>query len=113
MNSSRLALLFAVQLFGATTLLFAATPNEVKRDDAIKSRIPRMEIDSSAIAAIGYSRKLHALEIEFVNGAIYRYLQVPLDLYRQLMKAESKARFYDHNIRYRYRSVHVHPRKKK
>ena len=70
-------------------------------------------MDSSAIASIGYSKRLHALEIEFVNGAIYRYLDVPSSLYRELIKANSKARFYDKHIRGRYRSIHVKPRKRK
>lgn len=104
--------LCALQIFTAATFLLAA-PNEKTRRHAIISRIPRSEVKSSAIATIGYSRKMHALEIEFVNGAIYRYVEVPLDLYRQLVAAESKARFYDHNIRGRYRSLHVRPRRKK
>ena len=51
-------------------------------------------MESSATAAVGYSKKLRALEIEFLNGATYRYLEVPRDVYRRLMAAESKARFY-------------------
>ena len=47
------------------------------------------------------------LEIEFVNGAIYRYLEVPPKIYRRLMSAESKAGFYDENVRPRFRFVHV------
>ena len=76
----------------------------------IVSRIPRQRVESSAIAAIGYSKRRHILEIEFVNGAIYRYLDVPSAVHRDLMSAESKARFYDSNIRRHYRSVLVRPR---
>lgn len=112
MKPPGIVLFCALHMFAAATFLVAA-PNESARAKPVISRIPRIEVDSSAIAAVGYSRKLHALEIEFVNGAVYRYLEVPLDLYRQLMRAESKARFYDHNIRGRYRSVHVRPRRKK
>ena len=54
----------------------------------------------------------HILEIEFVNGAIYRYFDIPLSVHRDLMSAESKARFYDSNIRKHYRSVLVRPRQK-
>jgi hypothetical protein len=54
--------------------LIAATP-----DNAIVSHIPRMRVESSAIAAIGYSKRLHALEIEFRSGRIYRYLDVPIE----------------------------------
>jgi KTSC domain len=76
-------------------------------DDLITSHIPRAPVQSSAIAAVGYSKRLHVLEIEFVNAAIYRYLDVPPDVYRDLLAAKSRARFYDQSIRAKYRSVHV------
>ncbi len=79
----------------------------------IISRIPRQPVESSAIAKIGYSKRRHILEIEFVNGAVYRYLNVPIDVHRDLMSAESKARFYDSNIRRHYRSVLVRSQQKK
>jgi len=69
-------------------------------------------VHSTAIAKIGYSKRRRILEIEFVNGAIYRYLDVAPSVYRDLMSAESKARFYDSNIRRHYRSVLVRPRQK-
>jgi len=78
----------------------------------ITSHIPRQRIESTAIAAIGYSKRRHILEIEFVNGAIYRYLDVPPTVHRELMSAESKARFYDSNIRRHYRSLLVRTRQK-
>jgi len=73
----------------------------------------RQRIESTAIAAIGYSKRRHILEIEFVNGAIYRYLDVPPAVHRDLMSAESKARFYDSNIRRHYRSIPIRPRQNK
>jgi len=76
----------------------------------IVSRIKRVPVESSALATVGYSKKLRALEIEFRNGSVYRYLEVPLDVYEALLKAHSKARFYDENIRHKYRSEHVKPR---
>ena len=82
------------------------TPNH------IISHIPREPVQSSAIAKVGYSKRRHILEIEFVNGAIYRYFDIPLSVHRDLMSAESKARFYDSNIRKHYRSVLVRPRQK-
>src|SRR5262245_58055295 len=82
------------------------TPNH------IISRIPRQSVQSSATAKAGYSKQRHILEIEFVNGAVYRYFDVPLSVYRDLISAESKARFYDSNIRRHYRSVLVRPRQK-
>ena len=101
---------FCVVLLCLLGTLVAAQPNELRSKELIISRIPREAVDSSAIATVGYSKRLRALEIEFHNGATYRYLEVPPLLYRQLISADSKARFYDKNIRGRYRSLHVKPR---
>jgi hypothetical protein len=87
-----------------------ADPTKSNDSEPIISHIPRQPIDSTAIAKIGYSKRRHVLEIEFANGAVYRYLDVSLSVYRDLMSAESKARFYDFNIKGKYRSVHVRPR---
>ena len=84
----------------------SATPSH------IVSRILRQSVESTAIAKVGYSKRRHILEIEFVNGAVYRYLDVPATVYRDLMAAESKARFYDSNIRRNYRSVPIRSRQK-
>jgi len=82
------------------------TPNH------ITSRIPRQPVQSTAIAKAGYSKRRHILEIEFVNGAVYRYFDVPRSVYQELMAAESKARFYDSNIKKHYRSALVRQRQK-
>ena len=74
------------------------------------SHIPRERISSNAIASIGYSKRRHILEIEFANGAIYRYLEVAPSVYRDLIAAESKTRYYDANIKGNYQSVRVRPR---
>src|SRR5579864_5613333 len=80
----------------------AGSPEDNVRSNArnhVISHIPREHVASNAIASIGYSKRRHILEIEFANGAIYRYLEVPLSIYRDLMSAESKARYYDANIK--------------
>ncbi len=104
-------LLFGSMLLFATTV--AGDPPTSRDSSEIVSHIKREPVQSTAIAAVGYSKRLHVLEIEFVNGAVYRYLDVPASVHRRLLVAESKARFYDTNIRGRYRSLHVQPRKKK
>jgi hypothetical protein len=105
---------FAVIAATAGTLVPALGADSTQADDShrIVSHISRQPVHSTAIAKIGYSKRRHILEIEFVNGAIYRYLDVAPSVYRDLMSAESKARFYDFNIRSHYRSVLVRPRQK-
>lgn len=79
----------------------------------ITSHIPRQQVESRALRAVGFSKRRHILEIEFINGAIYRYLDVPTSVYHDLMSAESKARYYDLNIRRKYDSRRVRSRVKK
>lgn len=100
---------FAVLLVVAGTLVSQGWAAPPAHPQPIVSRIARQPVQSSALAAVGYSKHLRALEIEFVNGAIYRYSDVPPETYRELMKARSKAHFYDQNVRGHFRSVHVKP----
>ena len=93
-------------LTGAT----ASPENNIAARSAVTSHIPRERVASNVIASIGYSKRRHILEIEFVNGAIYRYLEVKPSVYRELMAADSKARYYDTNVKGNYQSVRVRPR---
>jgi hypothetical protein len=104
----RISLIFCI----STAVLALAWAEPSPTPTHIVSRIPRQPVDSTAIAKIGYSKRRHILEIEFVNGAVYRYLDVPVNVYRELMSAESKARFYDSNVKGHYRSVPIRPDKK-
>ena len=104
---------YFVALITALDLVPTAFPKEPSPSpNHVISHIPRQPIESTAIAKVGYSKRRHILEIEFVNGAIYRYLDVPPSVYRELMLADSKARFYDANIRRHYHSVMIRPRHK-
>lgn len=89
--------------------IFLFAPFILHADPApeIVSRIKRVPVESTALASVGYSKRGRALEIEFRNGAIYRYLDVEPGVYDTLLNAPSKARFYDQNIRHKYRSLHV------
>jgi hypothetical protein len=103
--------IYFVALITAFDLVPAAFSGEPSPSpNHVISHIPRQRVESTAIAKIGYSKRRHILEIEFVNGAIYRYLDVSPSVYRELMLADSKTRFYDANIRHHYQSVMIRPR---
>ena len=102
-----IALCSSIVLFATTV---AADPPTAPDSAGIISHIKRQAVRSTALASVGYSKRLHALEIEFINGAIYRYLDVAPKIYHDLMIAPSKARYYDANIRRKYRSLHVRRR---
>ena len=62
----------------------------------------RVAVDSSSIATVGYAEPLRVLEVEFRNGGVYQYLQVPPDEYALLMAAPSKGRHVNQSIKPRY-----------
>src|SRR5437868_7356717 len=95
-------------MINVAPVVFSAEPSS--NPNHIISRIPRQPIDSTAIAKVGYSKRRHILEIEFANGAVYRYLDVSSSVYRDLISAESRTQFYDFNIKGKYSSVRVRPR---
>jgi len=102
--------LFILRAF-ATATIALAKPSE-SGANAIISHIPRERVQSSGLASIGYSKRRHILEIEFNNGAVYRYVDVPPSVHRDLISAESKTRYYVLNIRRNYGFVRVRPRVK-
>ncbi|MEQ1861229.1 MAG: KTSC domain-containing protein [Chthoniobacteraceae bacterium] len=56
-------------------------------------------MDSTSIASAGYDVRSRTMEIEFRNGGIYRYRDVPRELFNGLMSAGSKGRYFIERIR--------------
>lgn len=67
----------------------------------------RERVDSSSLSSVGYDPRSETLEVEFRNGGVYRYLEVPEDAWRMLRSAESKGSYLNTHIKpaYRYRKV--------
>ena len=57
---------------------------------------------SSVIRRFGYRPDDASLEIIFVSGRRYRYLDVPPDLYQQMRDSFSKGEFFNRHIRDRF-----------
>lgn len=55
----------------------------------------RVELGSSAIAAVRYDEKQRRLDVEFREGDTYRYMHVPEFVYRELLKAKSAGAFWN------------------
>ncbi len=54
----------------------------------------RTLVDSSMMASVGYDAKQATLEIEFCTGDVYEYFDVPRAVFRALLAASSKGRFF-------------------
>ena len=67
----------------------------------------RTAVTSSSLASIGYLLAQAALEVEFKHGAIYRYLQVPSEVFGAFLAAESKGTYFNQAIKdcYPYQQV--------
>ena len=61
----------------------------------------REPVRSSNLKSVGYDPSNSILEVEFRNGRIYHYIEVPLEIYDELMKAQSKGTFLDQNVKKR------------
>jgi len=59
-------------------------------------------VKSSNIKSIGYEPETETLEVEFLNGGIYQYDNVPLTIYEGLMNASSHGKYFWQHIRDRY-----------
>lgn len=72
-----------------------------------KSIMNRQTVSSSTIASIGYDVNSQTLEIEFLNGGVYQYFELPQHLYYELMGASSHGQYLNQNIKgiYRYSKV--------
>lgn len=67
----------------------------------------RQAVSSSNIAAIGYDGDSQTLEIEFLNGGVYQYFDVPQYVHEELMNASSHGQYLAQNIKgvYRYSKI--------
>lgn len=65
----------------------------------------RIPVDSSSVASISYDQRAATLEVEFRNGGVYRYFEVPEGVYRELMAADSVGRYLNTVIKRGYRCV--------
>lgn len=62
----------------------------------------RYSVVSSNITSIGYDEPTQTLEVEFQDGAIYQYYNVPQNIYDNLMREGSKGRFLNTYIKNAY-----------
>jgi hypothetical protein len=51
--------------------------------------VRREAVNSSAVKSIGYDRHFQVLEVEFPDGEVYQYLDVPFSEYLMLRNADS------------------------
>lgn len=56
-------------------------------------------VDSKMITGVAYLQTAQILYVEFANGSLYGYKDVPPDAYEGLMGASSKGSYFTHYIK--------------
>lgn len=73
----------------------------------------REPVDSSSLNSLGYDARKRLLEVEFRNGGVYRYLDVPQDEFEALKGADSVGRHLNREIKPFYSVIQVRTRARK
>lgn len=75
--------------------------NDESKEDG-ENTMERHYVASSNISSVGYDQDSETLEVEFLNGTVYQYFNVPLNIYEQLMQMGSKGQFFNTYIKNAY-----------
>ncbi len=71
----------------------------------------RKTVDSSMLKSIGYDPNTQTLELEFNNGQVWQYMDVPPEEFEGLMNASSHGSYARNNIIGDYNETKVSGRK--
>lgn len=67
----------------------------------------RSPVSSSKIASVGYDKKSSIMEVEFHNGVIYQYFDVPEKVYLELINAPSHGAYFMHEVEDKFASAKI------
>ena len=90
---------FAAEATRDLTRKFLRNDVPVTSSAVERSNIRRTSVSSSAMRSVGYDQASNILEIEFSGGEVYQYFNVPAEVYRGLMAAESHGRYFHQHVR--------------
>jgi hypothetical protein len=66
-----------------------------------------MVVASSSLRSIGYDAATSTLEVEFRNGSVYRYANVPTELWTRFRRAPSMGKFFQDHVRDQFDAMRV------
>jgi hypothetical protein len=71
--------------------------------------MPQVDLPSSSLKAARYQDQCALLDLEFQSGEIYRYHDIPVQVYHELLQAESKGRYFNQHIRNHFPYTKIDP----
>ena len=63
----------------------------------------RTSVSSSNLNSVGYDEQSMTLEVEFKDGTLYQYFDVPTAVHQELLGAGSVGQYFAQNIRNSFR----------
>jgi KTSC domain len=64
-------------------------------------------LSSSSLASVGYDVERTILQIEFRDGSVYQYVDVPAKVHQDLLQADSKGAYFNRYVRKRFLSFRL------
>jgi hypothetical protein len=58
------------------------------------------KVDSSMIDSIGYDQGSSTMVIVFRNGHVYEFHMIPLGVYEEFLRADSKGKFFMERLKF-------------
>ena len=71
----------------------------MRQEQVVRKETTMVKVESSNISAVGYDMSFGSLIVEYKSGTKYQYKNVPYEVYENLLKAESKGRFVNENVK--------------
>ena len=66
--------------------------------------------DSTNVFCVTYNFPDKLLQVEFANGGVYRYADVPVEIWRNIQRADSAGKVIAAEVRGKFTSVKVEPK---
>lgn len=68
-----------------------------------------LQMHSRLLATIAYDHNQAVLHLEFCDGTVYQYFQVPRQTYQDLLQADSKGTYFNRYVRRVFRYARLQP----
>ena len=69
--------------------------------------LERQPVKSRILRSVGYDDNTKILEIEFQNGLVYQFLNVPLKVYTDLIRSSEIGKYFTEKVRSRFQTKQV------
>jgi KTSC domain len=74
---------------------------------AERAPIARVPLDSSSLASVGYEADASILEVEFTDGSLYQYVDVPAELFDEIVSSDSPGTTFNETVQGRFAYVRL------